>query len=317
MTRKERVVGIGMLTKHMVPMVLAVMLVLFSVLIPNFCTVGNIINIFSSFAVYGVVTIAMALALICGEFDLSVGSIMAFSSLIFATLVNEKTFAAAAAAALLSGAVVGAANGFLVAKFNIPSFVVTMGMQITVKGAACLYTDAKPVAIYSDFCYTVGNGTLLGIPYLVWAFFVIWLLAGVLLKYTAFGRGLYAVGGNYLMAKNAGINAPIYKFMVFFILGIASALGGIMMACRISAGNALYGMDLTMAAISANVVGGTSTVGGTGNIRKTLLGLIVLYVLYNALMLLGIQAYVQQLIKGLIVIIVIVIDGLSRVANEN
>lgn len=310
-------VGIGMLTKHMVPMVLAVMLVLFSVLIPNFCTVGNIINIFSSFAVYGVVTIAMALALICGEFDLSVGSIMAFSSLIFATLVNEKTFAAAAAAALLSGAVVGAANGFLVAKFNIPSFVVTMGMQITVKGAACLYTDAKPVAIYSDFCYTVGNGALFGIPYLVWAFFVIWLLAGVLLKYTAFGRGLYAVGGNYLMAKNAGINAPIYKFMVFFILGIASALGGIMMACRISAGNALYGMDLTMAAISANVVGGTSTVGGTGNIRKTLLGLIVLYVLYNALMLLGIQAYVQQLIKGLIVIIVIVIDGLSRVANEN
>ena len=317
MTRKERMVGIGMLTKHMVPMVLAVMLVLFSVLIPNFCTVGNIINIFSSFAVYGVVTIAMALALICGEFDLSVGSIMAFSSLIFATLVNEKTFAAAAAAALLSGAVVGAANGFLVAKFNIPSFVVTMGMQITVRGAACLYTDAKPVAIYSDFCYTVGNGALFGIPYLVWAFFVIWLLAGVLLKYTAFGRGLYAVGGNYLMAKNAGINAPIYKFMVFFILGIASALGGIMMACRISAGNALYGMDLTMAAISANVVGGTSTVGGTGNIRKTLLGLIVLYVLYNALMLLGIQAYVQQLIKGLIVIIVIVIDGLSRVANEN
>ena len=317
MTRKERMVGIGMLTKHMVPMVLAVMLVSFSVLIPNFCTVGNIINIFSSFAVYGVVTIAMALALICGEFDLSVGSIMAFSSLIFATLVNEKTFAAAAAAALLSGAVVGAANGFLVAKFNIPSFVVTMGMQITVKGAACLYTDAKPVAIYSDFCYTVGNGALFGIPYLVWAFFVIWLLAGVLLKYTAFGRGLYAVGGNYLMAKNAGINAPIYKFMVFFILGIASALGGIMMACRISAGNALYGMDLTMAAISANVVGGTSTVGGTGNIRKTLLGLIVLYVLYNALMLLGIQAYVQQLIKGLIVIIVIVIDGLSRVANEN
>ena len=89
------------------------------------------------------------------------------------------------------------------------------------------------------------------------------------------------------------------------------------MACRISAGNALYGTDLTMAAISANVVGGTSTVGGIGNIWKTLLGLIVLYVLYNALMLLGIQAYVQQLIKGLIVIAVIVVDGLSRVAREN
>lgn len=317
MTQKRRIFEMNMLAKHMVPIVLVVMLLLFSVFIPNFCTAGNIVNIFSSFSVYGVVTIAMAFALICGEFDLSVGSTMALASLIFATLVNEKSFALAALAALLSGALIGALNGFLVSKFGIPSFVVTMGMQITVKGAACLYTDAKPVAIYSDLCYQAGNGTLFGIPYLVWVFFLILLLAGGVLKYTVFGRGLYAVGGNYLMAKNAGINAPVYKFMIFFILGIASAMGGVMMACRISAGNALYGTDLTMAAISANVVGGTSTVGGTGNIWKTLLGLIVLYVLYNALMLLGIQAYVQQLIKGLIVIVVIVVDGLSRVANEN
>jgi len=317
MTQKKRMLEANMLARHMVPIVLVAMMILFSLFIPNFCTINNIVNIFSSFSVYGVVTIAMAFALICGEFDLSVGSTMALSSLIFATLVNEKSFVIAVLAALSVGAVVGALNGFLVAKFNIPSFVVTMGMQITVKGAACLYTDAKPVAIYSDFCYQAGNGTLLGIPYLVWLFFVILIVAGGVLKYTAFGRGLYAVGGNYLMAKNAGINAPIYKFMIFFILGIASSMGGIMMACRISAGNALYGTDLTMAAISANVVGGTSTVGGTGNIWKTLLGLIVLYVLYNALMLLGIQAYVQQLIKGLIVIIVIVVDGLSRVANEN
>lgn len=182
MTGRERTFEMSALTKHMVPIVLAAMLILFSAFIPNFCTAGNIINIFSSFAVYGVVTIAMAFALICGEFDLSVGSIMALSSLIFATLVNEKSFAAAAAAALLSGAVVGALNGFFVAKFSIPSFVVTMGMQITVKGAACLYTDAKPVAIYSDFCYRAGNGALFGIPYLVWLFFVILILAGGVLK---------------------------------------------------------------------------------------------------------------------------------------
>ena len=306
-----------MLTKHMVPIILAVMFITFSLLIPNFCSVHNIINIFSSFSVYGVITVAMAFAMICGEFDLSVGSIMALSSLVFANFVNQHSFGIAVLMALLVGVITGALNGFLVSRFGIPSFVVTMGMQITVKGAACYYTNAEPVAIYSELCYKIGNGSVLGIPYLVLVFFGIALIAGIILKYTAFGRGLYAVGGDYVMAQNAGINAAMYKFMVFFILGIASAFGGIMMACRISAGNSLYGTDLTMAAISANVVGGTSTVGGIGNIGKTILGLIVLYVLYNALMLLGVQAYVQQLIKGLIVIAVIVVDGLSRVANEN
>ncbi len=317
MTEKRSIFGVQALAKQMVPIVLVVMLIAFSIFIPNFCSLSNMVNILSSFSVYGVVTIAMAFALICGEFDLSVGSTMALASLIFATIVNENSFLIAFLAAMLSGAVIGAVNGFLVSKFSIPSFVVTMGMQITVKGAACFYTDAEPVAIYKELCYNIGNGSFLGIPYLVWLFFVLLLIAGAVLKYTAFGRGLYAVGGNYVMAQNAGIKAPMYKFMIFFILGIASALGGVMMACRISAGNALYGTDLTMAAISANVVGGTSTVGGIGNIWKTLLGLIVLYVLYNALMLLGIQAYVQQLIKGLIVIAVIVVDGLSRVAREN
>ena len=305
------------LTKHMVPIVLVVMLVAFSLFIPSFCSVNNIINIFSSFSIYGVVTVAMAFAMICGEFDLSVGSIMALASLVFANFVNQYSFGLAVVAALLVGVVIGAVNGFLVSKFGIPSFVVTMGMQITVKGAACFYTDAEPVAIYSELCYKIGNGSIFGIPYLVLVFFLVALIAGIVLKYTTFGRGLYAVGGDYVMAQNAGINASMYKFMIFFILGVASAFGGIMMACRISAGNSLYGTDLTMAAISANVVGGTSTVGGIGNIGKTILGLVVLYVLYNALMLLGVQAYVQQLIKGLIVIAVIVVDGLSRVANEN
>ena len=141
MTQKKQMFEMNMLARHMVPIVLVVMLLLFSIFIPNFCTTGNVVNIFSSFSVYGVVTIAMAFALICGEFDLSVGSTMALASLIFATLINEKSFVIAALAALVSGAVIGALNGFLVSKFGIPSFVVTMGMQITVKGAACLYTD--------------------------------------------------------------------------------------------------------------------------------------------------------------------------------
>lgn len=317
MTKGKTLDAKSFVAKNPALVILVVMLLAFSLLIPNFFSVYNFVNILSSFSVYGVVTVAMAFALICGEFDLSIGSTMALSSLVFALVIDKHSFFLALLAALLVGAVIGAVNGFLVSKFSIASFVVTMGMQITVKGAALFLTDAQPVAIYKEICYRIGNATLLGIPYLVWFFFLTVLLADCVLRYLPFGRGLYAVGGNYVMAENAGIRVKMYKFMIFFILGIASAIGGVMMACRISAGNSLYGTDLTMAAISANVVGGTSTAGGVGNIWKTLLGLVVLYVLYNALMLLGIQAYVQQLLKGLIVIVVIVIDGISRVSGEN
>ncbi len=315
-SKSEKINWKEMLTKQTAPLILLLMLILFSFTIPKFFSIGNLTNILDSFAVYGVVTMAMCFSLIGGEFDLSVGSIMAFSSLIFAVNVNERGLFIGLVLALLSGLVVGALNGVLVAKFGMASFVATMSTQIIVKGAALWYTDAQAVAIYSEACYQIGNGKFLGISYLFWFFLLVTFIFAFVLKYTAFGRGLYAVGGNALIAANAGINVKLYKFIIFVILGVASAIGGIMMACRISAGNSLYGADLTMMAISASVVGGTSNTGGTGSAARTFCGLCVLYVLYNALMLLGIQAYVQQLLKGLIVVFVIIVAGISRVSKD-
>lgn len=304
------------LTKQITLLILAMMYLLFSITINNFFSVNNIRNIFSSFVIYGVVAIAMTFAIICGEFDLSVGSIMALSSLAFAKQIETKPMLAAMLISLALGAVTGAVNGLIIAKLKVPSFVVTLGMMIIVKGAALYYTDAQPVPIYDDLSYQIGNGTVLGIPYLVLAFLALMVLAWFVLRYTSFGRNLYAVGGNYEAAKYAGINVDFYKFMIFVILGVASSFSGIMMAWRITAGNALYGADLTMSAISAVVVGGTSLNGGSGGVWRTFVGLIVLYTLYNALTLLGVQAYVQQLIKGLIVITVIAVDGVIRLSNE-
>jgi len=283
-----------------------------TVLVKNFLTFDNIRNIFISFSVYGVVTIAMTYAIICGEFDLSVGSIMAVTSLVFANVTNRYGLLSGVLLGLLVGLVVGALNGLIIARGKVPSFVATLGSSIVVKGIALYYTDGYQVPIYSEIAYEAGNGTVLQFPYLVIIFFVILIVSWFVLKFTRFGRNLYAVGGSYEMAKLAGINSAFYKFSIFVILGVCASLSGIMMACRVSAGNALYGADLTMSAVSAVVVGGTSLSGGTGGVWRTLLGLLVMNILFNALTLLGIQAYYQQLFRGLIVIVVIVTDALIQ-----
>jgi ribose transport system permease protein len=186
--------------------------------------------------------------------------------------------------------------------------------MMSIKGLALFYTDGKPVNTPNGFIYDLGNGALFkgrgfpGIPYLSIIFFAVLLLSFLLLRYTNFGRNLYATGGNYTVAKLAGINVDFYKLMIFVILGLAAALGGIMLGSRMVAGNALYGQDLSLSIIAAIVIGGTSLSGGSGGIFKTLVGLLVVSILFNTLMLLGVQAYYQQLAKGIVVIVVVSTD---------
>jgi len=303
-------------SKNIVLYLLVFLVVLMSVLIGNFLTFDNVRNIFISFSVYGVTTIAMTFAIICGEFDLSVGSIMAMTSLIFAKVTGSSGLLAGMLLGLLIGFAVGALNGVIIAKGKIPSFVATLGTSIVIKGIALYYTDGYQVPVYDDVAFKIGNGMIAQIPYLVLIFFSLLLIAWFVLKYTRFGRNIYAVGGSFEMAKLAGIKADFYKFIIFIILGVSASISGVMMTCRIAAGNALYGTDLTMSAVSAVVIGGTSLIGGTGGVWRTLAGLLVMSILFNALTLLGMQAYIQQLFRGLIVIVVVVTDALIRKREE-
>ena len=304
-------------SKYIVLFLLIFLTILMTIMLDNFFTFNNIKNIFASFSVYGVTTIAMTYAIICAEFDLSVGSIMAFTSLVFANLANSTNLVTAIIVSLLVGLMFGALNGVIVAVGKVSSFVATLGTQIAIKGLALYYTDGYQVPIYSTTAYKMGNGELLGIPYLVLFFFLMLSLAWYVLKYTRFGRNLYAVGGNYDMAKLAGIKSWFYKFMIFVILGFCASISGIMIACRVASGNALHGADLTMTAVAAVVVGGTSLNGGSGGVWRTLAGLLVIYLLFNPLTLLGLSAYWQQFLKGLIVIIVIVADALIQRHKED
>jgi len=288
---------------------LIALVIVMSAINRHFLTFDNIINILVQISVYGVVAFAMTFAIICGEFDLSVSSTFALSTIFFISFSNKIGIIPSILAVLAIGCAIGLLNGLLVSKVKINAFIVTMGTMVSLKGIALFYTNGKPIRNNEDIIYQMGNGTLFSIPYLVVIFFLVLAISEFILKRTKFGRNIYATGGSIKVAKMAGINVDFYKTVVFVILGFAAAFGGIILSCRISAGSALYGADLALSVVAAVVIGGTNLTGGKGSALKTLIGMLVVGVLFNALTLLEVQAYYQEVIKGIILMLVVSLDS--------
>ena len=298
-----------LLRNNIVVMALLFLIVIMSVASDKFFTPDNIVNILSQIAIYGVVAYAMTFAIICGEFDLSVGSLMAVVTILFTDFSKNYGILPAVLVCFAAGLVVGLINGLMVAKIKMSAFVATLSTMIALNGFSLWYTDGKPINYVNEAISDFGNGDFLGIPYIVYFFFATLIVAEVVLRYTKFGRGVYATGGNMNVAKMAGINVDFYKIIIFIILGITTALAGILLGARMSGGNALFGRDLALSVVAAVVIGGTSLSGGKGSAIKTLWGMLVIGVLFNALLILGVQANWQDVIKGAILIIVVSVDS--------
>ncbi len=298
-----------LLRENIVIVALIFLVVLMTALSRSFLTAPNLINIFTQISIYGIVACAMTFAIICGEFDLSVGSLIAVTTIVFIDTAKNYGFVVAVVMTLAIGILVGSINGFLVAKVKISAFVATLSSMVSLKGLALFYTNGKPINYVHDGMYNLGNGSFLGIPFIVYMFLTLVVIGHLVLKYTKFGRNIFATGGNMTVAAMAGINVVYYKFIVFVILGAVTAFAGIIMACRLNSGNSLFGNDLALSVVAATVIGGTSLSGGKGSVVKTLFGMLVLGVLFNALLILGVQANWQDVIKGLILIAVVSFDA--------
>ncbi len=305
----EKASILNTIKNNIVVLALIGLVLIMSILSKSFLTVSNIINILTQVSIYGIVACAMTFAIICGEFDLSVGSLLAVVTIVFIDMAKNYGFIAAVAASLLIGALVGVINGFLVSRVKISAFVATLSLMVSLKGLALFYTNGKPINYVHDGMYNLGNGSFLGLPYIVYMFFGFIAVSHIVLKYTKFGRNLFATGGNMNVAKMAGINVVYYKFIIFVILGLVTSFAGMIMACRLNSGNSLFGNDLAMSVVAAVVIGGTSLSGGRGSAIKTFLGMLVIGVLFNALLILGVQANWQDVIKGLILITVVSFDA--------
>jgi ribose transport system permease protein len=294
---------------NIVVIALVALVIIMTIITNSFFTLTNFNNILSQIAIYGIVAFGMTIAIICGEFDLSCGALMGVVTILFTDFAKQANVGLAVLVCLAFCILIGFINGFLVAKIKMSAFVATLATSIALKGFALNYTSGKPINNVNNQINQFGNGSVLGIPIIVWFFIGTLAITMYVLKFTRFGRGLYATGGNIEVARMAGINVSFYKIAIFVILGISTAVAGILTAARLSAGNALYGNDLSMTVVAGVVIGGTSLAGGKGSALKTLWGMLVIGVLFNALMILGMQANWQNVLKGAILIAVVAVDA--------
>lgn len=320
--RKTRSLGAiisSLFSRYGIVFVFLTLCVVLAIWTPTFLRPKNIINVLRQTSINGILSVGMTFVILTGGIDLSVGSILAFAGMVAARL-SSNVFGVhplylALLFSVLSGLVLGAVNGSIVAKWRMPAFVVTLGMLSIARGITYIYTDGMPVPDLSKPLIAIGQGLVLGIPLPVIIFGVVFAMSWVTLNKTKFGRYVYAVGGNEKSAKISGINTRLIVFLVYVISGLMSALGGLILTARTSAGLPQAGESYELDAIAAVVIGGTSLKGGEGSLLGTLLGAMILGVINNGLDILSVSSYYQQVIKGLIIIGAVLLDSSRKTTD--
>ncbi|OZG74171.1 ribose ABC transporter permease [Hahella sp. CCB-MM4] len=275
----------------------------------NFLTSTNLSNVARQVSINAIIAVGMTCAILTGGIDLSVGPVMALSGTVAAGLmVAGFPPEVAILGGLLVGALFGAGNGAFVAYAKMPPIIVTLATMGIARGLALIYTGGYPISGLPQGFSILGRGEFLGIQLPILVMLVVYILAFVLLNHTAIGRYIYAIGGNEEAARLSGIRVSRYKVLVYTISGLTAALAGIVLTSRLMSGQPNSGIGFELDAIAAVVLGGTAIAGGRGAIIGTLIGAMMLGVLNNGLNLMGVSPYVQNIIKGGIILLAIYIS---------
>lgn len=291
-----------------------VMLVAFSILSPVFLSYGNFINIANQTAIISVLAFGMTLVMLSGGIDLSVGSLVSLSAVVCALLLEAgASIAVAASAAIATGIAFGALNGFISVRWGIQSFLVTLGSLSIARGLSLMLSDGRTIYIESErFLSFTAQGYIGPVPVLFAWTLLFLVLAWVLLNLTTFGRRLRATGGNITAARQAGLNTGWIIVRVFMLSGALAAFCGLMMAGRLSSGLPSVGVGMELDAIAAAVLGGTGFKGEGGSLLGTLLGALVMGTVINGLTVLGIDPYVQEITKGVVIVLAVIVVSKRR-----
>ena len=274
----------------------------------NFYTAFNLLDMLNSTSILLILAFGVTLTVISGGCDLSIGGILVVAGIIAIKLLDVMPMWAAILCALAFGAFVGFVNGFLVVQQKTEPFIITLGMGMLLTGVAQQLTDARPVPASNPDFMMIGNGDFFGVPYLVIIMLACFVAAHWLMRYTAYGRNLYAIGGDYEVAHYSGINVIRTKWIAFVISGMAAALAGVLLSSKLNTGSSIYGETAALIVNCGVVVCGTSFAGGIGGIPQSALGLLVFGILDNAMNMLGISSYIQILLKGAVIVGIIWMD---------
>lgn len=293
---------------------LVALFVYFSVSQAQFLTKANIDDLLSSVSILWVLAMGLTFVMLAGGFDLSVGAILTLSGIMLGSFFVDSHMPALVAVLLtmLCGAGLGLVNGFFIGRVGLPFLVVTLGTYALYGGVLNLWSSGHTTPIVASFFDNLAFGSFLGVLILVWIMAATMLIAWYVLRQTYFGRDVYAVGGNSDAARLSGVHVSRTLMAVYAIAGLMAALGGVIQAARIGAASPLVGGTILFDATAAVLLGGTSFSGGVGGVGGTALGVLFLGVLQNGLSVAAVQSFWQQVITGVILITVVLLDKLQR-----
>jgi ribose transport system permease protein len=303
---------ISFLLRYGTVLLLGVLLIITTVLVPSFWQTDNLSNLVSQNTPIGLIAIAMTFVVISGNFDLSVGSVFAAGAVFYATMATEMSLGSAAVATLVVGAIAGLINGIVVTKFEVNSLIATLGTGAAFSGLTFLYCDSTAVTVSLPGFDLLGLGVVGGLPATGLILGVAFLVGGLVLGRSVYGRRVYAVGGSGEAARLAGIRVGLLITSTFVLVGAASAFGGAILASQLGVGQPTIGATVALDAFAIVVIGGTSVYGGEGALWRTAVGLAIVSVMSNLFNSLTLDPALQSIAKGAILVLALGLDTLSR-----
>jgi len=303
---------------------LLILCIVLSFLSDKFFTAANGVNVLRQVAVNVCIATGMTLIVLTGGIDLSVGSVLALCGAITAGLLKNGiqfpsadlfigfTILGAVLGAIIVGSLLGWFNGFVITKFKVPPFVATLAMLTIARGLTMLYTEGHPISNLGESFAFIGAGSFIGIPVPVWIAIIVVLFAVFITKKTKLGRYIYAIGGNETAAKLSGIRISRVKLTVYSLGAAMAAIGGVIVTSRLDSAQPNAGTSYELDAIAAVVIGGTSLKGGKGSVWGTVIGAVIIGVLNNGLVLLNVSPFWQQVVKGGVILLAVIIDKIGE-----
>ena len=291
---------------------LIILMAVITIINSNFLTANNLLNLLLQVTSNALIAFGMTFVILTGGIDLSVGSILALSSALTAGLLGSgMPVTLAILISLILGCILGMMNGLLISYGKLAPFIVTLATMTIFRGATLVYTNGNPITkgLSDTFLFQfLGQGYIVGIPFPVIIMFIVFIVLYVLLHKTAFGKYVYAIGGNEKAAYISGVKLNKVKIIIYSISGIMASISGLIITSRLSSAQPTAGASYEMDAIAAVVLGGTSLSGGKGRILGTLIGALIIGVLNNGLNIIGVSAFWQQVVKGVVILIAVLID---------
>ncbi|MCZ7571357.1 MAG: ABC transporter permease [Ardenticatenaceae bacterium] len=308
-------------------MFLIVLCIIFAILEPAFLQPINIFNVLRQVSIYGLLAIGMTFIILTAGIDLSIGSLLALAGLVAAAVEKGSTglltgaaagqsagygLPAAIAAAIAVGLLGGLLQGVAVSKLKVPAFIVTLGGLSAFRGAALVFSKGQPISAFREAYRFWGQGMIGPVPVPVIIFLIFAVLAFIVLRYTRYGRHIYAIGGNLEAARLSGLNVDRLVMSVYVIMGFFAGLSGFILSARLNSAEQVAGVGYELTVIAGVVIGGTSLFGGEGGIFGTVVGILLIGVLANGLTLLNVSSYYQQIIIGLIIVFAVFFDQVVK-----